>query len=196
VKITLSGFQAKTRHIRIMENEKKYKVLYLCTGNSCRSQMAEGFTRHLVKDQIDAYSAGVAPKAIDPRAIKAMAEVGIDISRQQAKSTNDIKNMAFDFVITLCDNAQKTCPTFPAKTSVIHMGFEDPPKLAENSKSEAEALGHYRRVRDEIKVFVEQLPDILKQKKENMVFDQTRFIAGLQPVLGQLPESLKNPKNS
>ena len=97
-----------------MENDKIFKILFLCTGNSCRSQMAEGFTRHLLKDQIDAYSADVDPKGIDPRAITAMAEVGIDISGQQSKSTGDIKDMQFDFVITLCDNAQKTCPIFPA----------------------------------------------------------------------------------
>ena len=179
-----------------MESEKKIKILFLCTGNSCRSQMAEGFTRHLLKDQIDAYSAGINPKGIDPKATKVMAEIGIDISHQQSKSTDDIKNMEFDFVITLCDNAQKTCPTFPAKTSVVHMGFDDPPRLAENSQNEAEASGHYRRVRDEIKVFVENLPEILKQKKEDMVFDQTRFAAGLKSVLGQLPESLKSTKKS
>jgi arsenate reductase len=179
-----------------MENEKIFKILFLCTGNSCRSQMAEGFTRHLLKDQIDAYSAGVDPKGIDPRAITAMAEVGIDISGQQSKSTGDIKDMQFDFVITLCDNAQKTCPTFPAKTSVVHMGFDDPPKLAENSKNEIEALKHYRRVRDEIKVFVKKLPEILKQKKEDVVFDQARFVAGLNSVLRQMPGHLKKTKKS
>jgi arsenate reductase (thioredoxin) len=177
-----------------MENDKKFKILYLCTGNSCRSQMAEGFTRRLVKDQIDAYSAGIDPKGIDPRAIQVMAEVGIDISRQQSKSTDDIKHMEFDFVITLCDNARKTCPTFPAKTSVIHMGFDDLPRLAENSKNEEEALYHYLRVRDEIQGFVEKLPQILRQKKEDMVFDPTRFVAGLKSVLDQLPKDLTGKK--
>ena len=177
-----------------METDKKIKILFLCTGNSCRSQMAEGFTQHLLKDKIDAYSAGINPKGIDPKATKVMAEVGIDISSQQSKSTNDLKDKEFDFVITLCDNAQKTCPTFPAKTSLFHMGFDDPPKLAENSKNEQEALEYYRCVRDEIKVFVEKLPDILRQKKEDMVFDQTRFVAGLKSVLGQLPEHLKRTK--
>lgn len=104
--------------------------------------------------------------------------------------------MEFDFVITLCDNAQKTCPTFPAKTSVVHMGFDDPPRLAKESKNEEEALEHYRRVRDEIKVFVEKLPEILRQKTEDMVFDQTRFVAGLKSFLNQLPESLKTSKKS
>lgn len=179
-----------------MEKAKRFTVLFLCTGNSCRSQMAEGFTRHLVKDLIDTYSAGIKPKGIDPRATMVMAEIGIDISRQQSKSTADIKNMAFDFVITLCDNAQKTCPSFPAKTSLFHVGFDDPPKLAENSKNQQEALEHYRRVRDEIKVFVEKLPEILKQKKKDLVFDQTRFVAGLKSVLGQLPDSLKSTKTS
>ena len=179
-----------------MENEKKFKVLYLCTGNSCRSQMAEGFTRQLVKNQIDAYSAGVDPKGIDPRATQVMAEAGIDISRQASKSTDDIKDMEFDFVITLCDNAQKTCPTFPAKTSMVHMGFDDPPRLAKGSENEEEALDHYRRVRNEIKVFVEKLPEILKQKKKAFVFDQTRFVASLKSVLNQLPEHLKTTKNS
>jgi arsenate reductase len=166
-----------------MENEKRSKILFLCTGNSCRSQMAEGFTRHLLKDQIEAYSAGLDPKRIDPRAIKVMAEAGIDISRQQSKSTVDLKDMEFDFVITLCDHAQKTCPSFPAKASLFHMGFDDPPGLAVKSKNKQEALEHYRRVRDEIKVFVEKLPEILTQKKKDIVFDQTQFVAGLQPVL-------------
>lgn len=179
-----------------MENEQRFKILFLCTGNSCRSQMAEGFTRHLIKDQIDAYSAGVNPKGIDPRAILVMAEVGIDISRQQSKSTIDIKDMEFDFVITLCDNAQKTCPSFPAKTSLFHMGFDDPPRLAGNSQNEEEALGHYRRVRDKIKGFVENLPEILNRKKKDVVFDQIRFVAGLKSVLDQLPESLKSTKTS
>ena len=179
-----------------MENDKKTKILFLCTGNSCRSQMAEAFARHLIKNQIDAYSAGTVPKAVDHRAIKAMSEIGIDISRQQSKSLDDIKDMEFDFVITLCDNAQKTCPTFPAKTSVFHMGFDDPPKLAANSQDEQEAMDHYRRIRDEIKVFVDRLPDILKKKKEDMVFDQTRFVEGLKSVIGQLPEHLKSSKKS
>jgi len=156
--------------------------------------MAEGFTRHLIKDQIDAYSAGIDPKGIDPRATIVMAEVGIDISHQQSKSTIDIKDMEFDFVVTLCDNAQKTCPSFPAKTSVVHMGFDDPPRLAKNSQNEKEALDHYRRVRDEIEGFVEKLPEILKQKKKDVVFDQTRFVAGLKSVLDQFPERLKSTK--
>jgi arsenate reductase len=177
-----------------MENEKKLKILYLCTGNSCRSQMAEGFTRYLKNDRINAYSAGVNPKGIDPRAIKAMAEVGIDISRQQSKSISDVKNVEFDFVITLCENAQKTCPTFPGKAIVVHMTFEDPPRLAAKNQSEEEAMAHYRKVRDKIKAFVEELPEILNQKKQDVVFDQDSFVAGLKSILGQIPEHLKSTK--
>ena len=137
---------------------EKLKILFLCTGNSCRSQMAEAWTRFLKGDRFDAYSAGVQPKPIDPRAIKAMAEAGIDISEQKSKDVDVFGNMEFDYVITLCDNARESCPYFPAKTKLIHQGFEDPPKLAEGASSEEEAMAHYRRVRDEIKGFVGTLP--------------------------------------
>jgi arsenate reductase len=135
------------------------KVLFLCTGNSCRSQMAEAWTKHLKGDQFEAYSAGVKPKDIDPRAIKAMAEAGLDISGQKSKDVDALGSTEFDYVITLCDNARESCPYFPAKTKLIHRGFDDPPKLAENAKNEEEAMAHYRRVRDEIKTFVETLPE-------------------------------------
>ena len=137
---------------------EKMKILFLCTGNSCRSQMAEAWTRLLKGNRFDAYSAGVQPKPIDPRAIKAMAEAGIDISEQKSKDVDVFANMEFDYVITLCDNARESCPYFPAKTKVIHQGFEDPPKLAEEAKNEEEAMAPYRRIRDEIKAFVETLP--------------------------------------
>jgi len=137
---------------------EKMKILFLCTGNSCRSQMAEGWTRLLKGDRFDAYSAGVQPKPIDPLAIKAMAEAGIDISEQKSKDVDVFGNMEFDYVITLCDNARESCPYFPAKTKLIHQGFADPPKLAEEAKNEEEAMAPYRRVRDEIKAFVETLP--------------------------------------
>ncbi len=119
--------------------------------------MAEAWTRLLKGDRFDAYSAGVQPKPIDPRALKAMAEAGIDISEQKSKDVDVFGNMEFDYVITLCDNARESCPYFPAKTKLIHQGFEDPPKLAEGASNEEEAMAHYRRVRDEIKAFVETL---------------------------------------
>jgi len=138
---------------------EKAKILFLCTGNSCRSQMAEAWTRRLQGEQFEAYSAGVAPKAIDPRAIKAMAEAGIDISGQISKDVDALGNMEFDYVITLCDNARESCPYFPAKTRLIHKGFDDPPKLADGASDEEDAMRHYRRVRDEIKAFVKTLPE-------------------------------------
>jgi arsenate reductase len=147
--------------IRRQGMAQKKKILFLCTGNSCRSQMAEAWTRHLKGDVFDAYSAGVQTKAVDPRAIKAMAEVGLDISKQKSKDVDTLGNLEFDYVLTLCDNARESCPYFPAKTKLIHKGFDDPPKLAEDAKNEEEAMAHYRRVRDEIKTFVKTLPEQL-----------------------------------
>lgn len=141
----------------------KLKILFLCTGNSCRSQMAEGWARKLKNDSIEAYSGGVAPHGVDPRAVRAMAEAGVDISSQVSKDVDSLEHIEFDYVITLCDKAHQSCPVFPAKTGLLHMGFEDPPKLAANAETEEEAMAHYRRVRDAIRAFVEQLPDTLVQ---------------------------------
>lgn len=133
------------------------QILFLCTGNSCRSQMAEAWTNHLRKDAFAAYSAGIAPKGIDPRAVKVMSEAGINISGQESKDIDSLTIKEFDYVVTLCDNAHEACPYFPAKTKLLHRGFDDPPRLAEKSQDEEKALSHYRRVRDEIKIFVENL---------------------------------------
>jgi arsenate reductase (thioredoxin) len=143
---------------------EKVKVLYLCTGNSCRSQMAEAWTRVLKDEQIEAYSGGVDPHGVDPRAVKAMAEVGIDISGKTSKDVDTLEDVEFDYVITLCDQAHQACPVFPAKTRVLHVGFDDPPRLAANAQTDEEAMVHYRRVRDEIKGFVEKLPGILDEQ--------------------------------
>jgi arsenate reductase (thioredoxin) len=140
------------------------KILFLCTGNSCRSQMAEAWARYLKPGVIEPYSAGTQPKGIDLRAVKAMAEVGIDISGYKSKSVLDLPDMEPDYVITLCDAAQQACPFFPAKTAVIHHGFEDPPRLAEGAEDEEEAMTHYRRIRDEIKAYIETLPDALSRE--------------------------------
>ena len=145
-----------------MELKEKIKILFLCTGNSCRSQMAEAWTRTIKGDVIDAYSAGTEPKGVDSLAVKAMAEVNIDISSYRSKSTTEFMDLEFDYVITLCDNAQKACPFFPAKTRVLHHGFEDPPVLAAEARSEEEAMLHYRRIRDEIRAYVETLPESLR----------------------------------
>lgn len=139
---------------------KIQKILFLCTGNSCRSQMAEGWARHLKGDVIEAYSAGIKKHGMNPLAVKVMAEAGVDISGQQSKTLEDLPESVFDWVITLCGHANETCPFFPGKK--IHVGFDDPPKLAVDAEDEEEALAHYRRVRDEIKVFIMTLPQALQ----------------------------------
>jgi arsenate reductase (thioredoxin) len=139
----------------------KIKVLFLCTGNSCRSQMAEGWARQLKGNLLEPYSAGVEPHGLDPRAVAIMAEAGVDISSHRSKHVNELKSLGFDYVITVCDSAQERCPIFPGPARVIHHSFDDPPRLARGSQSEAEALGHYRRVRDDIRAFVETLPSAL-----------------------------------
>jgi arsenate reductase len=141
---------------------KKIKILFLCTGNSCRSQMAEGLTRHFKGDTIEAFSAGSAPHGVDPLAVESMAKMGIDISKQESKHVSEFDGAAIDWAITLCDNAQKTCPMFPPPAKTVHKPFEDPPLLAKNAKSREEALAHYNRVRDSIKAFVEELPGVLE----------------------------------
>lgn len=144
----------------------KSSILFLCTGNSCRSQMAEAFTRILKGDVFIPYSAGVEPRGLDPRAVKVMAEVGIDISAQHSKHVDALEGLEFDFVVTVCDHAREACPFFPAKTRLIHWGFPDPPKLAETARSEEEALDHYRTVRDRIRAMVDGLQATLNQGNE------------------------------
>lgn len=135
---------------------RKIKVLFLCTGNSCRSQMAEGWARHLKGDIVDTYSAGIETHGLNPNAVKVMAEAGVDISGHRSKHVDELKDLKFDYVITVCGHANDNCPYFPGKAKVIHAGFDDPPKLAKSAKSEEEALDCYRRVRDEIRDFVEK----------------------------------------
>lgn len=139
----------------------KTKVLFLCTGNSCRSQMAEGWARALKSDAIEAYSAGIVAHGQNPNAIKVMAEAGVDITGQASKTLESLQGVEFDVVVTVCGHADENCPVFPGKTRKIHHGFDDPPKLAKDAKTEEEALGHYRRVRDEIKAWVQTLPESL-----------------------------------
>jgi arsenate reductase len=143
---------------------EKLKILFLCTGNSCRSQMAEGWARALKPDAVDAYSAGVEPHGMNARAVQVMAEAGVDITPQSSKHVDTLKDVPFDYVVTVCDHAHETCPLFPGKTKVVHVGFDDPPRLAKTAKSDDEALAHYRRVRDEIRAFIETLPAGLTQR--------------------------------
>lgn len=139
----------------------RLRVLFLCTGNSCRSQMAEGWARHLKADVIEAHSAGTDPHGVNPRAVRVMAEAGVDISAQPSKSVDTLAGVAFDYVVTVCDQAHEACPLFPGSTRVVHVGFDDPPRLAAGAATEEEALAPYRRVRDEIRAFVAGLPESL-----------------------------------
>lgn len=130
-------------------------VLFLCTGNACRSQMAEGFARTLLADRVNAFSAGVEPHGMNPRAMRVMAEAGAPIDSHHSKHVNDLKGIEFDYVITVCGHADEACPVLPGPARRIHRGFDDPPKLATNAKTEEETLSHYRRVRDEIRQYVQ-----------------------------------------
>jgi arsenate reductase len=145
----------------------KLRILFLCTGNSCRSQMAEGWAKKLKGDVTEPYSAGIETHGLNPNAVKVMAEAGVDISAHRSKHLDEVKDIDFDHVVTVCDNAREHCPIFPGKTRLIHVGFDDPPRLAENASTENEALDCYRRVRDEIKDFIETLPEILFKENEN-----------------------------
>ena len=140
------------------------KILFLCTGNSCRSQMAEGWARHLKTDTIEAYSAGIETHGLNPNAVRVMAEVGVDISGHRSRHVDDFADVDFDYVITVCDNAAESCPVFSGTVRVVHRPFDDPPRLALGAATEEESLAPYRRVRDEIRQYVESLPESLKTK--------------------------------
>ncbi len=146
------------------KREERLKILFLCTHNSCRSQMAEGWAQHLLRDQFESYSAGIDPTRVDPYAVRVMAEAGVDISSQRATSISEIQDVDFDYVVTVCDQAREQCPYFPARVGAIHVSFDDPPALAGRAKDEQETLAIYRRVRDEIKRFIEELPRLLEAK--------------------------------
>lgn len=144
---------------------RKLKILFLCTGNSCRSQMAEGWARHLKGDVLEAYSAGIETHGLNPNAVKVMAEAGVDISAQRSQNIEEFRDIDFDVVVTVCGHAHETCPFFPGNSKVVHVGFDDPPQqakeLAQRGASEEEQLDCYRQVRDEIRAFVETLPQAL-----------------------------------
>jgi arsenate reductase len=137
----------------------RIKVLFLCTGNSCRSQIAEGWARHLKGDVIEPYSAGIHPIGVNPRAIKVMAEAGVDISAQKSEHTDELPGIDFDYVITLCDNAREHCPVFGGRAKVIHKPFDDPYFASGN---EEQILTTFRKVRDDIRTFVETMPESLE----------------------------------
>ena len=136
----------------------RLKVLFLCTGNSCRSQMAEGWTRALHGEWIEAHSAGIEAHGLNPRAVQVMAEAGVDIRGQRSRTIDQLDRIDFDWVVTVCGAADERCPSFPGTARRLHHGFDDPPKLALDAKNEDDALAPYRRVRDEIRRFIETLP--------------------------------------
>jgi arsenate reductase len=136
----------------------KTKILFLCTGNSCRSQMAEGWARKFKSDAIEAYSAGIESHGLNPTAVQVMAEAGVDISTQQSKLISELRDVEFDYVVTVCNHAHEHCPLFPDTAKIVHVGFDDPFYLAAEAKTEEERLAPYRRVRDEMRAFVETLP--------------------------------------
>jgi arsenate reductase len=143
--------------------QKKLRILFLCTGNSCRSQMAEGWARHLKSREIEAFSAGIEPKGVNPRAVRVMKEAGVDISGQRSKHVREFLDQSFDYVVTLCAEAREGCPVFPSKTEHRHKGFEDP---AAATGTEEEILSVFCKVRDEIRSFIETLPDSLEKMGE------------------------------
>jgi arsenate reductase len=126
--------------------------------------MAEGWAKHLKSDEVEAYSAGIEKHGLNPRAVRAMKEAGVDISGYRSKLVTEFRDIKFDYVVTLCGHANETCPVFPSHTSIRHAGFEDPPALAKDARTEEEKMRPYRRVRDEIKAFVEKLPEILRER--------------------------------
>ncbi len=137
------------------------RVLFLCTGNSCRSQMAEGWARRLKAGVIEPLSAGIVARGLDPRAVQVMAEAGVDLAGQRSKRLDELDTATIDVVVTVCNHARENCPVFPGRARRMHRAFDDPPRLAEDARDDAEALVHYRRVRDEIRAFIETLPGAL-----------------------------------
>jgi arsenate reductase len=146
--------------------QNKLKVLFLCTGNSCRSQIAEGWARHLKGDELEVWSAGIETHGLNPHAVQVMDEAGVDISNHESQNIRDLLDIPFDYVITVCGHAHETCPIFPGQAKVVHVGFDDPPKLALDCDTEEAKLDCYRRVRDEIRAFIEKLPEVLLHQGE------------------------------
>ena len=135
-------------------------IMFLCTGNSCRSQMAEGFCRKYWGNSLNVYSAGTKKQGMNDRAIKVMYELGIDISSHYSKTVEELPKITFDYVITVCESAKESCPYFPGG-QVIHVGFHDPPVLTKDMQDEEEILNEYRHVRNEIEIAIKKLPQIL-----------------------------------
>jgi arsenate reductase len=148
------------------EIDARPKILFLCTANSCRSQMAEGWARALWADRFDVYSAGIESRGLDLRAVQVMGEAGVAMEGQRSKTLTALGAIEFDLVVTVCADADRRCPAFPGAVKKVHVGFDDPPRLAADARSDEEALAHYRRVRDEIRRFSETLPALIEAPEE------------------------------
>lgn len=140
----------------------KKNIMFLCTGNSCRSQMAEGWARKYWGDEFNVFSAGTKKHGMNERAIKVMKEAGVDISAHYSKTTEELPKVTFDYVVTVCDHAHENCPYFPGG-KVVHIGFQDPPALTKEMTNEEEILTVYRRVRDEIEAFIKDMKKVLEK---------------------------------
>ena len=154
----LVALQAQINQNQVVVKDKmKKNILFLCTGNSCRSQMAEGFARKYFNLDYNIYSAGIEKHGMNQNAVFVMSEVGIDISKHWSKCIADLGPIYFDYIFTVCGHAHENCPVFLGKGKIIHVGFDDPPKLALGLTTESEILQHYRRVRDEIDHFAKNI---------------------------------------
>lgn len=142
------------------EGKDKIKVLFLCTGNSCRSQIAEGWAKYLKGDIMDVYSAGIAPGSLNQMAVKVMTEAGVDISAQRPKHVEELKDIDFDYVVTVCDNARENCPIFPHKTRYFHKTFEDP-TFTTGTKQQIKTA--FVKLRDRMKEFIAKMPEVLEK---------------------------------
>lgn len=155
------------------EAVRMLKVLFLCTGNSCRSQMAEGWARKLKGDVIHPYSAGIRAHGLNRVAVQVMFDAGVDISKHRSKTVDKLGYVEFDYVVTVCDKASETCPVFRGDARVVHKSFDDPPSLAATATGDDEAVGHYTRVRDEIRAFIETFPESLEALASECEVDST-----------------------
>ena len=148
-----------------MTSESKPVILFLCTGNSCRSQMAEGWARDMHADRYQVVSAGIEAHGLNPRAVAVMKEAGVDISRQQSQRLEELADANFDAIVTVCGHADENCPTVPVGCLKLYVPFDDPPSLAREMASEEEVLECYRRVRDEIREMIQCLPEKLANRE-------------------------------
>jgi len=144
-----------------MRPTEKPRVLFICTGNACRSQMAEGWARHLWGDRLEPWSAGILPCFVHPDAVAVMAEAGVDLSGQWSKHVEEVRHMEFDLVVTVCDLARESCPILPGAALTVHHSFRDP---VEVEGTREEVLAAFRETRDAIRAFIEKLPDLLEPK--------------------------------